>query len=177
MHSAKLIHMFALRGYRPLDTCDNKKHADHESEERGHIMRVSRYLPSLRVPEGAAFEIPSAVLPSDPGMLLDGGGPRRTQQSVVYRLSREVPGGFNLVWNSTDVLRTGRVALAACGLDLWPCPPRSSVSVANYAAPHLRRHKDTRWLRYLQCSEIKNLKPRTTSYSQLTTLEVLFLSV
>lgn len=76
MHSAKLIHMFVLRGYRPLDTCDNKNHADHESEERGHIMRVSRYLPSLHEPEGAAFEIPSVVLFADPRMLMDGGGRR-----------------------------------------------------------------------------------------------------
>lgn len=69
MHLAKLIHMFVLHGKHPLDTCDNKKHADHKSKEGVCIMQWSRYLPSLRMPEGATVEIPSLVLPVDARML------------------------------------------------------------------------------------------------------------
>lgn len=89
--------MFVLHGYHPLDTCDYKKHADHASEERLRVMQWRGSLPSPRVPEGAAVEIPSQVFPR---RREDAHGLRRATVSTVNLISRrskDVPGGLKLI--------------------------------------------------------------------------------
>lgn len=76
----------------------------------------------------------SVVLATDTRME-DGDAAVNTANAVSSR-SKGIPGGFKLIWHSTDVICSGHVAL---GLTSDLAPPH-----ANLSAPHLHHHHHLR---------------------------------